>query len=176
MVDGTKLGKRGIKMRYQLMAVVSAAALLTACESSMDKNAVTGAGDNWPNPSASVDGPIPGSAADFHKNVSDTVHFDLDKYALSDEAKGAVSAQAEWLKKWPSVNVVVEGHCDQRGTTEYNMALGERRAQSVKDALVSAGVEAVRIEVVSYGKEHPLDAATTEAAYAANRRGVTVVR
>lgn len=163
-------------MRYQLMAVVSAAALLSACESSMDKNATTGAGDNWPNPSAAVDGPIPGSAADFHKNVADTVYFDLDKHAVADAGQTALNAQAEWLKKWPSVIIVVEGHCDQRGTTEYNMALGERRAQSIKNHLVSQGIDAGRIEVVSYGKEHPLDAGTTEAAYAANRRGVTVVR
>ncbi len=160
-------------MRLQLLATLAAAVALTACEST-NSDQKSGMYD-WP--ASSTEGAIPGSAEDFKKNAQDRVFFDLNKHHLSAEAKTVAAAQAEWLKKWPSINAVVEGHCDERGTTEYNMALGDRRATHMKKALVAHGIDAKRLDVVSYGKEHPeVTTGHDEAAWAKNRRAVTVVR
>lgn len=153
----------------KILAALGATLLLAACDTCCEDKAVTGSFD--------VNGEAtPGSAAEFHQVIGDTVHFGFDKHDLTQEAKAVLAKQADWLKKWPQTNVVVEGHCDIRGTTEYNMALGERRAHAVKQNLVGHGIDAKRVETVSYGKEHPVDQATTEEAHAKNRRGVTVLR
>jgi peptidoglycan-associated lipoprotein len=154
----------------KVLAVLGATLLLTACDNCCEDKAATSGFD-------SINGEAtPGSAAEFHQVVGDTVHFGFDKHDLTSEAQAVLGKQTDWLKKWPQTNVVVEGHCDIRGTTEYNMALGERRAHSVKKFLVGQGVDAKRVETVSYGKEHPVDQATTEEAHAKNRRSVTVLR
>ena len=164
-------------MRKQFISLAALAALLTACGDCTDENKmVSGGFDNFPAPSASVEGSTPGSAADFQKNVKDTVHFGFDRHDLTPEAKTALEQQAEWLKKWASQNVLIEGHCDQRGTVEYNLALGERRAHAIKHFLMANGIDASRLETVSYGKERPIDAGHTEEAHAKNRRGVSVIR
>ena len=98
------------------------------------------------------------------------VHFDYDESALTDAARTTLDHHAAWLKAHGAAKVMVEGHCDERGTVEYNLALGERRAQATRDYLVSLGVEAGRLSTVSYGKERPLDPSSTEAAFAKNRR------
>ena len=98
------------------------------------------------------------------------VHFDLDSAALSDEARAILEKHALWLQGHRDVKVTVEGQCDERGTVEYNLALGEQRARAARDYLVSLGVAAERLRIVSYGKERPLDPGNTEAAYARNRR------
>jgi peptidoglycan-associated lipoprotein len=98
------------------------------------------------------------------------VYFDYDKYSLSPEAQTALQYNAELLKRVPNVNVVSEGHCDERGTSEYNLALGERRARSVVDYLVGLGIVPNRMTTVSYGSECPVDPAHNEAAWAKNRR------
>ena len=166
---------RGNLMRKNFLAVAAVAALLTACDDVCDENKmVSGGFDNFP--AASTEGPTPGSVADFQKNVQDTVHFGFDRHDLTAEAKGALDHQAEWLKKWPNVNLLVEGYCDVRGTTEYNLALGEKRAHAVKHYLESHGVMADRLQTVSYGKERPMDAGNTEEAHAKNRRAVSVIR
>jgi peptidoglycan-associated lipoprotein len=92
---------------------------------------------------------VPGSAEDLRVNVGDTVHFDYDAYNLTDEDRTVLQRQAAWLAKYPSVRVTVEGHCDERGTREYNLALGARRANSVKEYLVSVGVSAARVDTIS---------------------------
>jgi len=120
-------------------------------------------------------GPIPGSVQDFVVNVGDRVYFDYDKYDVRADAQPVLAAQATWLSKYPSVNVRIEGNADERGTREYNLALGSRRANSMKDFLTSHGVAASRIETVSYGKEKPIDSGTTEEAYAKNRNGHTTI-
>jgi len=120
-------------------------------------------------------GPIPGSAQDFVVNVGDRVYFDYDKYAVRSDAEPILSAQAAWLSRYPSVKVRIEGNADERGTREYNLALGARRANSIKDFLVAHGVSASRIETVSFGKEKPIDPGTTEEAYAKNRNGHTAI-
>ncbi len=98
------------------------------------------------------------------------IHFDLDSSALSDAARSTLQQHAHWLQGHRESRVTVEGHCDERGTVEYNLALGEQRARATRDYLVSLGVAADRMRVVSFGKERPLDPAPTEEAYAKNRR------
>jgi peptidoglycan-associated lipoprotein len=118
---------------------------------------------------------IPGSAEDLKVNVGDTVHFDYDQYAITDEDRGTLQRQAAWLAKYPSVRVTIEGHCDERGTREYNLALGARRANSVKEYLASLGVSSGRVDTISYGKERPICTDSNEACWAQNRRGVTTI-
>ncbi len=118
---------------------------------------------------------VPGSAEDLRVNVGDTVHFAYNEYNIEDNDKSTLQRQATWLQKYPSVKVTVEGDCDERGTREYNLALGARRANAVKEYLVSLGVSASRVETISYGKEHPVCTQSTEDCWAQNRRGVTGV-
>ena len=115
-------------------------------------------------------------ARSFMADAVDVVYFDFDSSSLTDNAKEVLDTQVKWLKKHSNVNVVVQGHCDERGTREYNLALGERRANSVKNYLVSQGIAADRIETISYGKERPAVLGNNEAAWAQNRRAVTVVK
>jgi peptidoglycan-associated lipoprotein len=119
---------------------------------------------------------VPGSAEDLRVNVGDTVHFDYDAYNVTDEGRSVLQRQAAWLAKYPSVRVTVEGHCDERGTREYNLALGARRANSVKEYLVSVGVSAGRVDTISYGKERPICSQSNEACWAQNRRGVSSIK
>ena len=118
---------------------------------------------------------VPGSAEDLRVNVGDTVHFGYNEYSIQDEDHAVLQRQAAWLAKYPSVRVTVEGHCDERGTREYNLALGARRANAVKEYLVSLGVSAGRLETISYGKERPICTESDESCYAQNRRGVTTI-
>jgi peptidoglycan-associated lipoprotein len=118
---------------------------------------------------------IPGSAEDLRVNVGDTVHFALDQYNIEEGDKAILGRQAAWLQKFPSVRVTIEGHADERGTREYNLALGARRANAVKEYLVSQGVSTARVETVSYGKERPLCTESSEGCWAQNRRGTTIV-
>ncbi|MEO1552594.1 MAG: peptidoglycan-associated lipoprotein Pal [Pseudomonadota bacterium] len=118
-------------------------------------------------------GPVDGSLEDFQENVGDRVYFDLDQYRLSEDAQGILRRQAAWLTSYSNVNILVAGNCDERGTREYNLALGERRASVVKNYLVDLGVDPARIQTVSYGKERPLALGSTEASWAQNRNGFT---
>jgi peptidoglycan-associated lipoprotein len=104
------------------------------------------------------------------------LHFEFDRYDLTDEARRSLDDVAQALKENPRFSVLVEGHADERGTTEYNLALGERRAQTVKDYLVSRGVEAGRVDTVSFGEQRPLDPGHNELAWALNRRAHFVIR
>ena len=107
--------------------------------------------------------------------AGDTVYFGYDQYNLSDEARNTLTLQSNWMMQYPSVNVVIEGHADERGTREYNLALGERRANSVKNYLIASGIDPTRVRVISYGKERPAVAGSTPSAWAQNRRSATVV-
>ena len=121
-------------------------------------------------------GVFPGSAEDFKRSVtSDTVNFGTDMYDIDGTARGILDSQVAWLGRYPNVRITIEGHCDERGTREYNLALGDRRANSAKNYLVARGVSAARITVISYGKERPAALGSDEASYAQNRRAVTVV-
>jgi peptidoglycan-associated lipoprotein len=119
---------------------------------------------------------IPGSAADFVAQAgSDHVLFGYDSYELDEEARTILGKQAEWLARYPQVRVTVEGHSDERGTREYNLALGDRRASAAKNFLAAQGVDPGRMTTISYGKERPVAGGTDEAAFAQNRRAVSVV-
>lgn len=116
-----------------------------------------------------------GTQQDLVTNVGDRVFFGYDRYDLSDEARATLNRQADWLKQYQNVSVTVEGHADERGTREYNLALGERRAQSVKNYLVAMGIDPRRVSTISYGKEQPAVLGANTSSWAQNRRGVTRV-
>ena len=159
-------------------ACLSAALILGACTHKQE--AANTAPPPAPPPPVAQPAPvtssiIPGSAEDFRVNVGDTVHFAFDQYNVEENDKAILSRQAAWLAKYPSVRVTVEGHCDERGTREYNLALGARRANAVKEFLVSQGVSTARLETVSYGKERPICTQSDESCWQQNRRGVTAI-
>lgn len=154
------------------LAVVSAVLLLSACDttsgSSSDANGQGGAG-------ASSGPARPGSQEDLVQNVGDRVFFDYDSSAINADSQHTLERQAAWLKQYSSMNVTIEGHCDERGTREYNLALGERRAAAAKKYLVGLGIPASRVSTISYGKERPAVIGSDESAWGQNRRAVTVV-
>ncbi len=116
-----------------------------------------------------------GSLEDFRVNVGERVYFDLDQYRLDSDDQDILKRQAAWLASYPNVRVLIAGNADERGTREYNLALGERRANAVKEYLVSLGVSASRIDTVSYGKERPVVAGSNEQSWALNRNGWTQI-
>ncbi len=109
--------------------------------------------------------------AAMEKFVNEEIYFGFDDSSLTKKARQILAAKADWLRSHPDVDVVIEGHCDERGTKEYNMALGQRRAQSVKNFLVNAGINSGRLDTISYGEERPVDPRSNEMAWAKNRRG-----
>lgn len=128
-----------------------------------------------PVPGAVTSQAIPGSTQDFVVNVGDTVYFDTDRHDIRGDAMPVLDAQAAWLNRYPAVRVRIEGNADERGTREYNLALGARRANSVRDYLVGRGVASSRIATISYGKEKPIDPGTGEDAWARNRNAKTAI-
>jgi peptidoglycan-associated lipoprotein len=160
-------------MKLRFLTIVAAAALLAACESApSDTGAKGGAGQTTPMASTGI---MKGSKEDFVANVGDRVFFDFDKSTLRADAKATLDKQAAWLKAYPNYSMTIEGHADERGTREYNLALGEKRANSVAEYLKAAGVAAARVKTISYGKERPVALGSNEAAWSQNRRGVTVL-
>ncbi len=117
----------------------------------------------------------PGSIQDFVINVGDRVYFDFNEYNVRTDAQPVLAAQAAWLNRYGAVEVRIEGNCDERGTREYNLALGARRANSVRDFLVSHGVNPARISTISYGKERPIDPGEGEEAWAKDRNAHSVI-
>jgi len=166
-----------VKFASNLATVFAAVLLLAACTSKPESAADTsGTGQGSGTQTAAVAAaPAPGSQEDLVVNVGDRVFFDYDRYELKPEARAQLEKQAAWLRNFPPVTVTVEGHCDERGTREYNLALGERRADSARNYLIALGVDANRIRVISYGKERPAMVGSDETAWAQNRRAVTVV-
>jgi peptidoglycan-associated lipoprotein len=150
------------------MAAIAASLLLTACSSTKEE-ATT------PVTQPQTTKITPGSAEDFRVNVGDTVLFDLDQHSVRADAQATLQKQAAWLKQYPSVRLMVEGHCDERGTREYNLALGDRRAYAVKEFLVSLGVDAARLQTKSFGKERPVCAESDDSCWQQNRRGYSVI-
>ena len=130
-----------------------------------------------PAPTPPPSGPIPGTQAHFAQAMSgrDTIYFDTDMFNIDGEDQAALRQQATYLQQYPNIRATIEGHADERGTREYNIALGERRANAAKNYLVSLGVPAERLTVVSYGKERPVAIGANEQAWARNRRAVTIV-
>ena len=168
-------------MKFKSLAVLFAALfLVAACESTSTESGNAG-GDGKMMKKGKKKAPprgfaiAPGSAQDLVVNVGDRVFYALNKSNLSAAARTTLEKQAAWLKKFGAVKITVEGHADERGTREYNLALGERRANSAKDFLVALGVSPNRIKTISYGKERPVALGHDEASWSQNRRGVTTV-
>jgi peptidoglycan-associated lipoprotein len=165
-------------MQRRILIVLGVLLMLAAC-SSPEPTAPPGG----PGGPGSMGGPggigsrsgLPGSQQDLEASAGDRVFFAFDRSDISPEAQQILSRQADWLQRYPNVTVTVEGHCDERGTREYNLALGERRAQAVKNVLVASGIASSRISTISYGKERPAVVGSSEEAYAQNRRAVTTV-
>ena len=168
-------------MNPKLLGAVAALALLAACESSTDQNAAaTGAGAGGAAGGLGTglgSGAVrPGSQEDLVANVGDRVFFATDRSTIAADQRPVLDRQAAWLRQYPQVTVSVEGHADERGTREYNLALGQRRANAARDVLVAGGVAGSRINTISYGKDRPAALGSSEDAWAQNRRAVTVVR
>ncbi len=117
---------------------------------------------------------VPGSLEDFREKAGENIFFNYDAFDLTPDSMATLDKQANWLSSYPGVTITVEGHCDERGTREYNIALGARRASAVREYLVSKGVNFNRVETVSYGKERPICVGSVEACWAQNRQGVSV--
>ena len=161
--------------RPNVLAALAAVALLAACSGhSGTTAATTGTGSGA---SASTGGgPAPGSQEDLVANVGDRVFYAFDSSQLSGEARGTLDRQAGWLDRYPQVSVQMAGNTDDRGTEEYNLALGQRRANAARDYLVARGVSSARINTISYGKDRPTALGDTEEAWAQNRNAITSVR
>jgi peptidoglycan-associated lipoprotein len=163
-------------MFNKILCLMAVLVLVSACDTlgigdgSGGANGSAGAGGMGHNGPAK-----PGTQEDLVVNVGDRVFFAFNESDISAEARATLDRQAAWLKKYGSVAVTIEGHCDERGTREYNLALGERRATAIKNYLVADGISAARVKTISYGKERPAVLGNNEAAWAQNRRGVTVV-
>ena len=171
-------------MRSKFVSLIAVLLLVAACETAPEETMATAgegastgsdSGTEMSSAAETMAGPMAGSQEDLVTNVGDRVFYDFDKAVLKPEAQRTLERQATWMKQNSRVMVSIEGHADERGTREYNLALGERRANSVKDYLVVLGVNPSRINTISYGKERPVATGSNEAAWTQNRRGVTKV-
>jgi peptidoglycan-associated lipoprotein len=159
-------------MLRRFLVVAGALALLAACSHSPEPAPGGPGGPIGPGGSSRFG---PGSQQDLASTAGDRVFFAYDQADISSEGQQTLQRQAQWLQRYPNVSVTIEGHCDERGTREYNLALGERRAQAVKNVLVALGIPAARVSTISYGKERPEIPHSDDQSYAQNRRGVTTV-
>ena len=179
-------------MRTSILSVAVIAALsLSACSSTdetMNDDVTLSAPDSGLGTGPLADGEtygqgldgvdssiLPGSQEQLVAKIGDRIFFGYDSYALNAEAQNLLSRQAQWMGQYPNIAVTVEGHADERGTREYNLALGERRASAIKNFMVSMGVDPRRISTISYGKEQPAVVGSDAQSWAQNRRGVTSV-
>jgi len=157
---------RGVKFA----AVILTALAIAGCAKNPALNTANATGAPWANNAS-----VPGSQQDFVVNVGDRVFFDTNSSELSARARETLDKQAQWLNHYSQYDFTIEGHTDERGTREYNIALGARRAAIVRDYLISQGVAAQRIRTISYGKERPVAVCDDESCWAQNRRAVTVL-
>jgi peptidoglycan-associated lipoprotein len=161
-------------MNLRMIALLAGLALVAACEApSSDGSDAGGYGSG--SGAGGAGGYGSGESGELAPNVGDRVFFGYDSSVLTSEAQSTLQKQADWLQQNQEVKVVVEGHCDERGTRAYNLALGERRATAARNYLVNLGVNASRVSTVSYGKERPAVLGSTEDSWAKNRRAVTVI-
>jgi len=147
----------------KFVAIILATLAVAACAKKDDQSAMNGAAA------------VPGSQQDFVVNVGDRVFFDTDSSDLSDQARATLDKQAQWLNNYNRYSFTIEGHADERGTREYNIALGARRAETVREYLISRGVAATRMRTISYGKERPVALCNDISCWSQNRRAVTVL-
>jgi peptidoglycan-associated lipoprotein len=172
-------------MKHWTFACLLSATLLAACSSSDDSKNASGTGGATAGSGYGAGGgpggsgagrATPGSQEDLVQSAGDRIFFETDRNTLSPQATGTLDRQAGWLQQYPQVNIWVAGNCDERGTEEYNVALGQRRASADRDYLVAHGINRGRIETISYGKSRPIDAASTPEAWVQNRNAITSVR
>ncbi len=165
------------RQKFSFAGVGLAASLLAlaSCASNDTAGVEEEAGTMISEVGAAPEGPIHGSFEDLEVNVGNRVFFGYDRYDLSADAQATLERQAVWLKEYPEVRVRVEGNCDERGTREYNLALGARRANAAKDFLVGLGVDPARISTISFGKERPIDPRSTPDAWDLNRNATTTL-
>ncbi len=159
-------------MNLKIAAGFAALALLSACSKQADTTAATTGNGSL----ASTSGPVPGSQEDLVANVGDRVFYAFNISTLSQDARATLDRQSAWLGKYPQDSVQIAGNCDERGTEEYNIALGQRRANAARDYLVAHGVAGARITTISYGKDRPTALGSDEASYQQNRNAITSVR
>jgi peptidoglycan-associated lipoprotein len=164
-------------MYLKILALLAAALLLSACESSPETTAATGAGTAGTGTGTAVSSEniVPGTQEELVVKVGDRIFFAFDSAELSPQAQQTLQRVSAWMAQNGQVTLTIEGHCDERGTREYNLALGERRAASAKSYLVALGVSPSRLATISYGKERPAVVGSNEQAWAQNRRDVFVV-
>jgi len=164
-------------MNLRILGALAALSLLSACADKPDTSAAnTGAGGATSSGSGMTGTAAPGSEEDLVANVGDRVTFGLNESALSSDAQGVLGRQADWLQRYPQVQVQLAGNCDDRGTEEFNLALGQRRANAARDFLVAHGVSSGRLSTISYGKDRPTALGDDESAWAQNRNAITSVR
>jgi peptidoglycan-associated lipoprotein len=164
-------------MNLRILGALAALSLLSACADKPDTSAAnTGAGGATSSGSGMTGTAAPGSEEDLVANVGDRVTFGLNESALSSDAQGVLGRQADWLQRYPQVQVQLAGNCDDRGTEEFNLALGQRRANAARDFLVAHGVSSGRVSTISYGKDRPTALGDDESAWAQNRNAITSVR
>jgi peptidoglycan-associated lipoprotein len=161
-----------MKTLMKFAGIAASLVLLSACATGPDIDASAGAGTDV---ASGPTGPVPGSQADLEDAAGHRVFFAYNEYTLTPQAQGVLSRQAAWLQEYPETRIKLAGNCDERGTREYNFALGARRAEAARAYLVSLGVDAARITTVSYGKERPLDPRSTEDAWSLNRNSTTTI-
>jgi peptidoglycan-associated lipoprotein len=153
-----------------IKAIAAIAALMIIAGCSNNNN--SGSGTEPPSASTSV---APGSIGDFRQNVGDRVYFETDMSSIREDGRATLAKQAAWLKQYTNYPITIEGKCDERGTREYNLALGERRANAARQYLVAQGIPASRIKTISYGKERPEAVGSDEGAWARNRVAITAL-
>jgi len=164
-------------MFQRIFAIVAATFLLAACEtaSQVSGDSASTSASNTASSSSASSSAADKTPAEKLAQVGDTVNFDFDSAELTVSARSTLNRQAAFLSLNPDLMIVIEGHADERGTREYNLALGDRRATAVRDYLVAKGINSARVRTVSYGKERPIAAGSDEAAWAKNRRAATVL-
>jgi peptidoglycan-associated lipoprotein len=161
-------------MRLKYLSIFAAALLLAACETSPEDTAATESTASAPT-TTDTGSTVPGSQEDLLLKVGDRIFFAFDRSDLSSSAQDTLQNLAAWMTTYPNVTITLEGHADERGTREYNLALGERRANSARDYLGALGVDGGRLTTISYGKERPAVLGSDEDSWAQNRRVVFVV-
>lgn len=166
--------KRTMSHLIKIAGVFASLALLSACATSGPEIDTTA--DAATNVAPEPQGPIPGSQADLEQNAGHRVFFAFDEYTLTPQAQATLSRQAAWMQEFPEARILLSGNADERGTREYNLALGARRAEAARAYLVSLGVDRSRITTVSYGKERPIDPRSTEEAWSLNRNATTTLQ
>ena len=162
-------------MFQRILAIVAATFLLAACETASQVSGDSASTSASNTASSSSSASAEKTSAEKLAQVGDTVNFDFDSAELTVSARSTLNRQSAFLSVNPDLMIVIEGHADERGTREYNLALGERRATAVRDYLVAKGINAARVRTVSYGKERPAVSGSDEAAWAKNRRATTVL-